>query len=109
MKQVTTSILSRLGYEVIFTSDGYAAIEEYKERMDEIDLVLLDMLMPGIDGVDLYRRLKEINPEVKVILSSGFGRFGKIEEALEQGIAGYLQKPFGLESLSKALKEALEH
>jgi PAS domain S-box-containing protein len=107
MKQVTTSILSRLGYEVIFTSDGYAAIEEYKERMEEIDLVLLDMLMPGIDGVDLFRKLKEINPEVKVILSSGFGRFGKIEEALEQGIAGYLQKPFGLESLSKALKDAL--
>jgi len=107
MRQITSSILGRLGFEVLFTSDGYAALEEYEEKKEDIALVILDMLMPGMDGAELFRELKKRDPDVKVILASGFGKFGKIEDALENGAQGYLQKPFGMDSMAAALKQAL--
>ncbi len=82
-------------------------MEVYRKNKDRIDLVILDMIMPEMDGGETYDRLKEINPAIKVLLSSGYSIDGQAEEILDRGCDGFIQKPFGLEELSQKLGEIL--
>jgi two-component system cell cycle sensor histidine kinase/response regulator CckA len=84
--------MAELGIVGIVAQDGQTAIRIYEKRKEDIDLIILDLSMPGLNGLDTYRVLRELNPHVKVVLSSGYDR----EEATEgfEGLAGFLQKPF---------------
>lgn len=99
--------LENLGYKVILARDGIEAVEIYKKEKGKIDLVLLDMIMPNIAGKETYCVIKKINPEVKVLLTSGFSQNGKASEILQEGVIGFIQKPFKLCELSKVIYEAL--
>ena len=99
------SQLTNLGYEVILAEDGMKAIEIFKERHKEIFAVILDMIMPGINGKDTFIKLKEIDPNVKVIFSSGFSHEGRINELINLGGIAFLQKPYRIYDLSKLLFE----
>lgn len=105
---VGEQILARLGYRVITAKSGKEAIEIYKENQDKIDMVILDMIMPEIDGKMAYEILKEINPDIKVLLSSGYSKTGQAQEILDQGCNGFIQKPFSPKDLSLKLREILD-
>jgi len=76
--------------------------------MDEIDMVILDMIMPDMGGGETYDNLKEINPKIKVLLASGYSIDGQASEILDRGCNGFIQKPFQMENLSRKIKEVLE-
>jgi len=99
--------IQRLGYHVKSASDGEEAINIYRKMKDYIDLVLLDVIMPKMDGTQVYRELVKINPQVKVIVMSGFSKEGKAGDILKEGAAGFLQKPFKIVELSTSIKKAL--
>ena len=105
--EVGRELLKAMGYQVLTARDGKEAIETYKENQDNIDIVLLDMVMPDIGGGEAYDRMKEINPDIKVLLSSGYGIDGQATEILKRGCDGFIQKPFSVEDLSQKLSEIL--
>jgi PAS domain S-box-containing protein len=96
--------LKRLGYQVLTAMDGRQACEVYSSHSQQIDMVLLDMVMPGTTGLEACRRLREINPNVKVILSSGYTSSEVVREARLAGAVGFIGKPYSLEELSSALR-----
>jgi CheY-like chemotaxis protein len=106
--EVTRELLESLGYRVYATGSGQEAIAVYMEKRNKIDLVILDMIMPGISGGDTYDRLKEINPDVRVLLSSGYSIDGEAQTIVDRGCNGFLQKPFQLENLSRKVREILD-
>lgn len=104
---VGTQILAKLGYKVLFARNGKEAIELYKTDMEEINLVILDMIMPDMSGSDTYDKIKDVNPQVKVLLSSGYSIDGEASMILKRGCQGFIQKPFDIKKLSMKLKEVL--
>ena len=101
-------MLKELGYRVVPALSGKRAIELYKEKMVDFDLVALDMTMPEMNGQDTYDALKKINPDVKVLLVSGYSLNKQIEELMNRGCNGFIQKPFDIVQLSQKLREVLE-
>ncbi len=104
---VSRDMLESLGYRVMTAGNGQGAISFYKENKEEIDLVILDMIMTGISGGETFDHLREINPGIRVLLSSGYSVNGQAQEILDRGCLGFLQKPFTLEALSKKIRETL--
>ena len=105
---VGVKMLEKLGYEVLKAEGGKKAIDLYKVNEDKIDTVILDMIMLDMGGGDTYDRLKEINPEIKVLLSSGYSMDGQVKEILDRGCNGFIQKPFTMKELSKKIRETFD-
>jgi PAS domain S-box-containing protein len=101
-------MLRKLGYEVLLASSGQEALELYVKYHDNIDMVLLDIVMPYMGGGETYDRMKEINPGVKVLLSSGHSIDGQAIEILERGCDGFIQKPFDVGQLSQRIREIVK-
>ncbi len=106
--EVSSLMLQYLGYSVYEAKGGKEALKIYEDNKDQIDLVVLDMIMPDMGGSDTYDSLKEINSDVKVLLSSGFSLDGQAEDILKRGCNGFIQKPFNLIELSQKIKEVLD-
>lgn len=102
-------MLAALGYKVMVAGSGKQAIEVFKEDHGEIDMVILDMIMPGVGGGEVYDRIKAISPNVKVLLSSGYSIEGQAEKILKRGCDGFIQKPFNIKKLSKKIREILNN
>ncbi len=100
-------ILSEMGFQVTACADPLASLELYRKIWAEIDLVILDMVMPKLGGRDLFLAMREVNPDIKAILSSGFSIDGEPQDVLDDGIRVFLQKPFRQEGVAKALHSAL--
>ena len=109
VREVCISILEKIGYRVLSAKDGEEVLELYRNNKDEIDIVLLDMIMPNMSGGEIYDRLKEINPEIKVLLSSGYSIDGEATEILNRGCDGFIQKPFDIKKLSAKIGEILDN
>jgi PAS domain S-box-containing protein len=105
---VSREILEFLGYRVFAAANGQEALRLFAERKDEIDIVLLDMIMPGMSGGETFDRLHQLHPGVRVVLSSGYSVNGQAREILDRGCRGFIQKPFHLEKLSRKLREVLD-
>ncbi len=105
---VGKELLRELSYEVLLARSGQEAIKIYEENKEKIDMVILDMIMPDMSGGDTYDRLKEINPDIKVLLSSGYSIDGQATEILNRGCDGFIQKPFNIKQLSQKLREILD-
>jgi signal transduction histidine kinase/CheY-like chemotaxis protein len=105
--EVGRELLEAMGYRVLTASGGKEAVEVYRKNRDAIDMVLLDMIMPAIGGGEVFDIIKEINPEIKVLLSSGYSTDGRANEILSRGCDGFIQKPFGASELSIKIKEIL--
>ena len=101
-------MLEKLGYNVLVAEDGLRAMEIYKGHRQDIDIVILDMVMPNMGGGETFDRIKAIDPDVTVLLSSGYSIDGQASEILSRGCNGFIQKPFDLKTLSEALREVLE-
>ena len=101
-------ILQRFGYSVLVVSNGREAIDLYRQRSKDIAAVVLDMIMPEMDGGEVFQRLRAFNPQVKVIVSTGCDCAPNIDEILQQGAIGLIQKPFRIAELAEAVSEAVE-
>ena len=101
-------MLEKMGYKVFIAKNGKEAIEVYNKNKAEIDMVVLDMIMPDMGGSEAYDGLKKINPGIKVLLSSGYSIDGLASEILKRGCDGFIQKPFHMEKLSQKLREILD-
>ena len=100
-------ILEQLGYRVLAAAGGPQALEIYRRERDRIDLVILDMLMPGMGGAATFQQLKEIDPGVRVLLSSGYSLDGEAQQVMAAGARGFIQKPYRLAVLSHKVAEIL--
>jgi len=106
--EITRDILSELGYSVCVVHDGKAGIETYRTRQASIDLVLLDVNMPRMGGIEAFEHLKTMNPRLPIIICTGYGR-GVIEASRLTGdIHGFMQKPFQLEELAMKVRQVLD-
>jgi len=106
--EVGQKMLESLNYRVIIARSGKEALDVYQGYKDEIDLIVLDMVMPGMGGGETYDRLKKADEDVRVLLSSGYSINGQAKEILERGCVGFIQKPFSLSDLSIKIKEVFE-
>ena len=105
---VGREILENMGYRVVVADSGRRAIEVYKENRDQIDMIILDAIMPEMGGNETYEKLKAINPRVKVLLSSGYGINDQAVQILANACDGFIQKPFNMEDLSKSTRAVLD-
>lgn len=106
-RNIATSILVACGYDVLCAADGEEGLQIYQEKHQEIAAVLLDLVMPKKSGERTYLEMKEINKDVKVLLASGFKQDERIATAVDEGVNGFIQKPYTLEKLSKAIHSIL--
>jgi len=105
---IGTEFLKLMGYHVLTAENGTRALKLYEEKSDEIALVILDMVMPNMTGGDCFDKLRDVNPTVKVLLSSGYSVDGQASKILDRGCNGFIQKPFKIEQLSKKIREILD-
>jgi CheY-like chemotaxis protein len=101
-------MLEKIGYRVLTARSGREALDLYEKQKDKIDLVILDMIMPGMGGGETFDRIKKMDENVKVMLSSGYSIDGQAKDILERGCVGFIKKPFTLEDLSVKVREALK-
>jgi two-component system cell cycle sensor histidine kinase/response regulator CckA len=106
--KLTVRVLNSLGYTVLEAMNGREAVDVYEREKDKIDLVILDMIMPAMGGDKAYELLKAINPDIRVLLCSGYSIDGHAMAILEQGCAGFIQKPFDIKRLSHKIREILD-
>jgi CheY-like chemotaxis protein len=105
--EANRELLKSMGYRVYTVGSGQEAIALFTEKRNEIDLVILDMIMPEISGGETFDRLREINPGIKVLLSSGYSLNGEAQTIMDRGCKGFIQKPFQIEKLSQKVREML--
>jgi PAS domain S-box-containing protein len=105
---VERKILEKLGYRVVTAESGLEAVDAYLKQKKNIALVILDMVMPGMGGGETFDRLKAIDRNVKVILSSGYSIDGRATDIMDRGCIGFIQKPFTVEEISWKVRKALD-
>ena len=106
-RNIASSMLEELGYSIVSVSSGEEAVEYL--RTNTADLLVLDMIMdPGMDGLDTYKKILEIDPSQKAIIASGFSETGRVKEVQGLGAGAYIKKPFVLEKIGIAVKKELE-
>ena len=108
VRELARDILKRYGYTVLMASGGEEAVELYRQHADKIAMVILDILMPDVDGVETFRRIREIDPAARVVISSGYDEDHAGEKVLQAGAAAFFQKPYRIAELLKVVREAIE-
>jgi Response regulator containing CheY-like receiver, AAA-type ATPase, and DNA-binding domains len=106
---VGSEILKTLGYTILTAQDGSSAINLYKNSKENIDLVILDMVMPEMSGGEIFDELKKINPQVKVLLSSGYSLNGQASRIIKRGCVGFIQKPFTIRDIASQLRKIFDN
>ena len=105
---VTKDMLQSLGYGVSVVGSGQEAVATYAKNKQKINLIILDMIMPGMSGRQTFKSLLDINRNIKVILASGYSIEDKAQYLMESGCRGFVQKPFTIQNLSRKVREALD-
>jgi PAS domain S-box-containing protein len=107
--RISEELLKICGFEVLTANDGESALEIFADNMLDVKAVLLDVFMEGVNGIDVFLKMKELKSDVKVLLTSGFRYDDKIREGIALGAAGFIQKPFTLQRLSEAIFRILDN
>ncbi|CAB1062897.1 PAS/PAC sensor hybrid histidine kinase [Olavius sp. associated proteobacterium Delta 1] len=107
--EIGKKMLERLGYSVLLAESGEKALQTYEAHRDSIDLIILDMIMPDMGGSVTYDQLKAKDPDIRVLLSSGYSLNGQASQIMRRGCDGFIQKPFNLEQISKKIREILDN
>jgi len=108
VRETWSDALTERGFRVIIAEDGAQGIDVFKREKESVDLVILDFIMPGIGGGEAYLKLKEIKPEVKVLVSSGYGINGKVRDSIGDGADGFIQKPCQISALIETVGELIK-
>jgi CheY-like chemotaxis protein len=104
---VSSRLLQKLGYDVLTAENGFEAVETYEANQNNISCIILDMIMPVQNGGETFDKLKELNPAIKVLLSSGYSLDNQAKEIMSRGCNGFIQKPFTLKELSEKVRNVL--
>lgn len=107
VRVATEERLKSCGYEVLLASDGMEAVACYRQRGEDVDLVICDMMMPRMNGRDCFKALKEINPDVRLVVSTGFASDEDLNEMHRMGAAGQIIKPYTFSQLSSVIQKVL--
>jgi PAS domain S-box-containing protein len=107
VRATVQAMLQDLGYHILLAENGQAGLEMYMQHHQSIDLVILDMIMPVMNGRDCFAALQKVNPEVRVILSSGYLDKEDLAQMETLGLRGFISKPFGITEISKVIHEVL--
>jgi len=107
VRRVTQKMLERAGFDVVTASDGLKAIETYRKHADRIVCVLLDLTMPNMGGEEAFTELRQLDPDLRIILSSGYGEKEIAERFVGQGLAGFIQKPYLAAKLVTKVRDVL--
>ncbi|MBI4851226.1 MAG: response regulator [Acidobacteria bacterium] len=108
LRYLAKDLLEAYGYKILLAADGLEALEIYRNKSNEIAVLLLDMVMPKMGGQELYRKILEINPKVKVVFASGYCPPEEIEAIWQEGLMGFVQKPYQIEGLTAELRKVLD-
>ena len=108
VRDVARAMLQSAGFDVIVACDGSQAIEMFERRDQEIDLVLLDMAMPGMDGRETFERLRHIQEDVLVVLSSGYTEEDALSKLGTRGPVDFVHKPYRLDALLTVIRKVLK-
>lgn len=106
--ELMREILELLGYKILLAGNGQEALQIYRTQGGTIDLVILDMIMPDLNGGEVFCLLQEMNPSVRVILSTGYSLKGQVEDMMNRGCRALIQKPFHLDELSQTVRQVLD-
>ncbi len=109
IREMLGDALDILGYNSIFAKDGQEGLEKFKENIDDIDLVIIDMNMPGLTGKEVIKAIRDIKPDIRTILISGFGLNGMLKDLVREDLSTFLHKPFTLGEFSETLKRLLSN
>lgn len=107
MRKIAVKVLNNAGYNVITAEDGCKGIELFKKHQEDIILVLLDMVLPKKAGKDVFIEIQKIKPGVTVLLNTGFSKDKQVLELFNLGVKHFIEKPYSLEDLSKAIYKAI--
>jgi CheY-like chemotaxis protein len=105
---VGRNFLEKLGYKPLIARNGLEAVEIFRTYKDQISLVVLDLIMPRMDGKQAFLEIKEIKADAKILISTGYAVDDKIEGFLNQGCHGFIQKPFSINDFARALRKILD-
>ncbi|MFB4213577.1 response regulator [Shouchella sp. 1P09AA] len=105
IRVLLTEILQKDGYQMYQAANGKEALDI--QEMEEIDIVLLDMKIPGMDGVEILKKMKERQPTIKVVMMTAYGELKMVNEALENGAISYMAKPFDIEDVRQVIRQNL--
>lgn len=108
IRELGEQILIKFGYKVITAPDGEAALTSYLKNMDEVSLVILDLIMPGMGGKKCLEELLRIKPGLKVVIASGYSSEDDAKTAMESGARGYISKPYNVKNMLKEVREVLD-
>ena len=107
VRELLKNQLEQIGYDVILDEDGSEAVKKYRKEYKRIKLIMLDMIMPKLDGRDTFLKMKQINPDLKVLLISGYSQDEKATKLLNEGVLGFAQKPFKIDKISRIIQSVL--
>jgi CheY-like chemotaxis protein len=107
IREVGSAMLKRLGYRVVAAGGGAEAVALVSDPGCEIDLVILDLIMPGMDGGKTFDRIRAVRPSTPVLLSSGYSLSGQATKIMERGCDGFIQKPFDISELARKIRSVL--
>jgi CheY-like chemotaxis protein len=108
VRDLGSEILERFGYKVMLAENGVEAALIYEQKLSEINLVILDLSMPRKSGRETLKDLLRLNPQVKVIVSSGYDKSGPVQQLLEIGAKGFVQKPYKMAEMLNTVRKVLE-
>lgn len=108
LRILNKELIESLGYSVVLASNGLEAIKEYSDRFGEIDIVLMDMIMPVMNGSEAFYKIRKIDDNSKIIIASGFTYDKNIDVLMKAGLKGFIHKPYSVSAISKLLKEVME-
>ncbi|MDI6791234.1 MAG: response regulator [Thermodesulfobacteriota bacterium] len=107
IRELGRDVLEQLGYNVFVAEDGLAALHLYEKHRDKIDLVILDLIMPNLGGKEAFERLRQINPKVKVIISTGYAKDEILEPLLDNRADGFIKKPYKIQNMAQVVKSVI--
>jgi len=109
IKDLARDILARYGYTVLTASGGEEAMEIYRDHVKDIAVVILDIIMPGVDGREVFRRIRALNPAARVIIASGYNQERDADDLLKEGALLFIQKPYRIASLVGTVGDVIEN
>lgn len=108
IRNVGERTFTKFGYSVLNASDGKNALELYRKEQDQIGLVILDLMMPGMNGRRCLEELLKVNPQAKIIVASGYSDIGPMKESIEAGAKSFIGKPYQMRQLLKLVRDVLD-
>jgi len=102
------AVLEGLGYSILTAEDGAVAVEQYKKSGNEIDLIIFDIVMPRLGGVEALQEIKAINPNVQAIFATGYDKLSTLAKRKYSSVEKVISKPFAISKLSQIIREVLD-